>query len=309
MAVHVAVKYLLDDSPPPRVDTRSALSQIKAVFPPATISRFKHEFKIIGQLSNHLRDLDVYLLAEEDYKSQLPDFLREEIDPLFDYLRARRAKALREVSEGLNSAEYRQMAADWEAFLTDSQDTQGETAVARKKIANAATPILTLAQRRIYKRYRQVIISGQTILTQNQLGQMHSLRIECKKLRYLMEFFASLFPPKEMSTLIRQLKQLQNHLGDLNDLNVQQAYLLHVADDLPLKRKKNRRALVAIGWLVANLEQKKTQAKAESATAFTQFAADANTRLFTQLFGPAANQAAEKAKMGQDGLFADVDVS
>lgn len=115
---------------------------------------------------------------------------------------------------------------------------------------------------------------------------MHSLRIECKKLRYLMEFFASLFPPKEMGLLIRQLKHLQNRLGDLNDLNVQQAYLLHVANKLPLRRKRNRRALVAIGWLVANLEQKKALAKVESAAAFSQFAAEGNARLFAQLFAP-----------------------
>jgi len=263
--------------------TRSALSQIKAVFPPATISRFKHEFKVLGKLSNHLRDLDVYLQAEEDYKNQLPDFLREAIEPLFDYLRTRRTQALHEVSEGLNSDDYQQMVADWEAFLTEDE---GETAVSPPPVTNAATPILILARRRIYKRYQQVIAAGQTILTQNQLGQMHSLRIECKKLRYLMEFFASLFPPKEMGILIRQLKQLQTHLGDLNDLNVQQTYLLHVADDLPLRRKKNRRALVAIGWLIANLEQKKTQAKAESAAAFTQFASHENARLFAQLFAP-----------------------
>jgi len=261
--------------------TRSALSQIKAVFPPDTISRFKQDFKVIGQLSNHLRDLDVYLLSEEDYRNQLPDFLRDALDPMFDHLRQKRAYALREVSEGLKSADYRQMVADWEAFLAGPVGAEkGETAVPRK----AATPIISLARRRIYKRYQQVIAAGQVILAENQQGQMHTLRIEGKKLRYLMEFFASLFPPKEMGLLIRQLKQLQSHLGDLNDLNVQQAYLLHIADDLPLRHKKNRRALVAIGWLVANLEQKKTQAKAESAAAFTQFAAAENGRLFAQLF-------------------------
>ena len=268
--------------------TRSALSQIKAVFPPETINRFKQEFKVIGQLSNHLRDLDVYLLSEEDYRNQLPDFLRDALDPLFDHLRQKRAQALREVSEGLKSPEYGQMVADWEAFLAEPVGDEGDTAVSGKKVTNAATPIIILARRRIDKRYRQVMAAGQTILAENQQGQMHSLRIECKKLRYLMEFFAGLFPPKEMGLLIRQLKQLQNHLGDLNDLNVQQAYLLHIADDLPLRRKKNRRALVAIGWLVANLEQKKTQAKAESAAAFRQFAASENACLFNQLFAPSS---------------------
>ncbi|MBK8987292.1 MAG: CHAD domain-containing protein [Chloroflexi bacterium] len=262
--------------------TRSALSQIKAVFPPAELKRFRHGFKVIGRLSNRLRDLDVYLLAEEEYKRQLPDFLRGKIEPLFIYLRQQRAEALQEVRAGLTSAEYQQIVADWERVLAEPVDEKGATAVPRK----AATPILILARRRIYKRYQQVIRAGRTILAEEQHGQMHALRIECKKLRYLMEFFASLFPAKEMGLLIRQLKQLQNRLGDLNDLNVQQAYLLHVADKLPLRHQRNRRALVAIGWLVANLEQKKAQAKVESAAAFSQFAAAENARLFAQLFAP-----------------------
>lgn len=269
--------------------TRSALGQIKAVFPPESTDRFKEAFKVIGKLSNQLRDLDVYLLAEEEYKVQLAPFLRDQIDPLFVYLRQKRIQALQDVSDGLKSAAYRQVMADWEAFLAESETDAEETAVSSPGAPKAATPIIKLARRRIYKRYQQVMDAGQIILAQNQHGLMHSLRIECKKLRYLMEFFADLFPPDELGLLIRRLKLLQTHLGDLNDLNVQQAYLLHIADELPLTRKHDRRALVAIGWLVANLEQKKTQAKAESAAAFSQFAAAENAELFAKLFDTPKN--------------------
>lgn len=269
--------------------TRSALGQIKAVFPPESTDRFKEAFKVIGKLSNQLRDLDVYLLAEEEYKVQLAPFLRDQIDPLFVYLRQKRIQALQDVSDGLQSAAYRQVMADWEAFLAEPEADEAETAVSPPGAPKAATPIIKLARRRIYKRYLQVMDAGQIILAQNQHGLMHSLRIECKKLRYLMEFFADLFPPDELGLLIRRLKLLQTHLGDLNDLNVQQAYLLHIADELPLTRKHDRRALVAIGWLVANLEQKKTQAKAESAAAFSQFAAAENAQLFAKLFNPPQN--------------------
>ena len=74
--------------------TRSALGQIRYVFPAKTTDRFKKDFAFVGKLTNELRDLDVYLLNEDKYKAMLPCILRNDIDPLFDYLRKKRAKAL-----------------------------------------------------------------------------------------------------------------------------------------------------------------------------------------------------------------------
>ena len=70
--------------------TRSALSQIKDVFPTRTNARFKGEFANLGKFTNELRDLDVYLLSEDKYCDMLPDVLRDDISPLFEYLRAQR---------------------------------------------------------------------------------------------------------------------------------------------------------------------------------------------------------------------------
>ena len=52
--------------------TRSALGQIKNVFPNETTLRFKKDFSFVGKLSNQLRDLDVYLLKKDAYKAMLP---------------------------------------------------------------------------------------------------------------------------------------------------------------------------------------------------------------------------------------------
>ena len=78
---------------------------------------------------------------------------------------------------------------------------------------------------------------------------LHNLRIDCKKLRYLLEFFTSLFPKTQMKLLIKQLKQLQDNLGDFNDLSVQQARLLEVAGELPADAPGTAKALVATGAL------------------------------------------------------------
>jgi len=224
----------------------------------------------VAQWTNDLRDLDVYLLAEPAYRAMLPDFLQDNLTPLFTYLRRKRKKALATAVTALHSSAYQQIMSDWETFLHTAESEP------------AASPILPLAQQRIYKRYRRIIKQGQEILITGDELEMHALRIECKKLRYLLEFFITLFPPQEMAQLIGQLKTLQGNLGDINDLHVQEATLLRLAGELPLP--ESRTTLLAVGALVAHMHQQRAQARDYFTAAFTQFATSENQQLFKQLF-------------------------
>jgi CHAD domain-containing protein len=257
--------------------TRSALSQIRNVFPTKVAEHFKQEFRILGQLTNQLRDLDVYLLAEGEFRARLPEAMREDMVPLFDYLRLLRKRALEEVIEGLLSSEYDRAMNEWEEFLNEPVPKKPDA-------AKATMPIVELARKRIYKHYRRVIKDGDYILTHTQDEYLHALRIECKKLRYLMEFFASLFPGKKMARLIKQLKKLQDNLGDFNDLSVQQEYLMHMAEELPIDDPRSRKALVATGYLVESLGYRQKKVKANFADTFAEFASRANQKSFRQLF-------------------------
>jgi CHAD domain-containing protein len=257
--------------------TRSALAQIKNVFPTRTTDRFKKDFAYVGKLSNVLRDLDVYLLNQNAYKAMLPAVLRDDIDPLFRHLHKKRANAFQQVRRGLKSKKYEKIMKDWEAFL-NKPPPDSTTA------PNAALPVIDLARRRIYKKYRGVVKTGSKILANTEDKMLHVLRIECKKLRYLMEFFASLFPRKKVNTLIGQLKNLQDNLGDFNDLCVQQEYLLNISAELPASQRQVQKTLVAIGSLIETLDHEKRSVKDAFARTFTDFAAPENRELFRQLF-------------------------
>jgi CHAD domain-containing protein len=231
----------------------------------------------VGKLSNVLRDLDVYLLNQDAYKAMLPAVLRDDIDPLFRHLRKKRANAFQQVRRGLKSKKYAKTMKDWEAFLNKPPP---DSATA----PNAALPVIDLACRRIYKKYRGVVKTGNKILANTEDKMLHVLRIECKKLRYLMEFFASLFPRKKVNTLIGQLKNLQDNLGDFNDLCVQQEYLLNISAELPAGQRQVKKTLVAIGSLIETLDHEKQSVKDAFASTFTDFAAPENRELFRQLF-------------------------
>lgn len=257
--------------------TRSALGQIKNVFPMETTNRFKKDFAFVGKLSNQLRDLDVYLLKEDTYKTMLPPVLRNDIDPLFEYLRQKRSKALQNVLYGLRSKKYVKILHDWEAFLIEPRE---DSATA----ANARLPVIYLARKRIYMKYRSVVKSGSLILENTEDEMLHILRIQCKKLRYIMEFFSSLFPRKKINVLIEQLKKLQDNLGDFNDLRVQEEYLLNITKKLPATHKQFKKTRAAIGSLIGTLDRERQTVKDAFAKTFTDFASPANRKLFRELF-------------------------
>ena len=263
--------------------TRSALGQIPCVFPTETTDRFKKDFAFVGKLSNELRDLDVYLLNENNYKAMLPPVLHDDIDPLFDHLRKKRSKAFQKVISGLKSKKYVKILEDWEAFLHQPRQDGGDA-------PNAGLPIIDLACKRIYKKYRSVVKAGNLILENAEDEMLHVLRIHCKKLRYLMEFFSSLFSRKKINVLIEQLKKLQDNLGDFNDLCVQEEYLLNITKELPTTHRQQKKTLVAIGSLVGTLGRKRQMVKDAFAKTFTDFASPENKKLFQELFASKAKE-------------------
>jgi CHAD domain-containing protein len=257
--------------------TRAALGQIRSVFPAETTERFKEDFAFLGQLTNELRDLDVCLLKEDGYKAKVAPVLRNDIEPLFDYLRKKRSEAFQKVVDGLKSKRYAAILNEWETFLNTAPEDS-------RAAANAGVPAITLARRRIFKKYKSVVKTGNSISESTDDRMLHVLRIHCKKLRYLMEFFASLFHPETINSLIDQLKRLQDNLGDFNDLRVQEEYLLNVAKQLPVSRGQTEIIFLAIGSLVGALAGDRKIVRNAFAETFADFSAPANKELFENLF-------------------------
>jgi CHAD domain-containing protein len=106
-----------------------------------------------------------------------------------------------------------------------------------------------------------------------------------------MEFFVSLFAREKIKRLIKQLKKLQDNLGRLNDLSVQEQYLLSIAQEMPARSRKTQKMLVAVGSLVGALNAEKQAVKQRFAQIFRAYASSSNRRLFRELF------ASEKKKV------------
>ena len=257
--------------------TRSALVWDKKIFDRSLIARFQKDLAFVGKLSNELRDLDVYLLNQDKYKAMLPSVLQKDLTPLFEYLAKQRATAFKKVVSGIQSRKYKKIMQTWEAWLNETQNEvhQGPA---------AAYPILHLASKRINKQYKDVIKSGRQILNDSEDEKLHKLRIKCKKLRYLIQFFANLYPPEKINALVKQLKKLQDVLGDFNDLCVQVDYLLDVSKKMSVNLSQSSQTLVAMGSLIGKLETERQATKDSFAVTFARFTSLPNQMLFQDLF-------------------------
>ena len=104
-------------------------------------------------------------------------------------------------------------------------------------------PFKSLAARRLKRWHAQVAetVSRFDALTDEE---RHWLRKRVKRLRYSIEFAASLFPAKRVEAYLKRLRPAQESLGRFNDVLVAQASYRERAEEDP-------RAWFAVGWLAA----------------------------------------------------------
>ncbi|MDF1581471.1 MAG: CHAD domain-containing protein [Desulfuromonadales bacterium] len=262
--------------------TRSLLSQVKGVIPPAVASHFAAEFKWLGQITGATRDLDVYLLKLPGYRAGLPDSMQEDLQPLQDYLVRHQQLEQRKLARQLASVRCRRLLDEWRRFLTGPPDKHSWP-------EKAVRPILEVANRKSWKTYRLVLDEGLLISENSPAAALHELRIRCKKLRYLMEFFQSLHPAELVSTQIKTLKGLQDVLGDFHDLEVQADALRDFGRDMQAELPDlPGEVFMAMGVLIDSLYKRQAIERQNFSGRFARFARPANRKICHELFKPSA---------------------
>jgi CHAD domain-containing protein len=257
--------------------TRSALTQIKGVLPLRTVNHYKSGFAWLGQITTPVRDLDVYLLNFDSYRASLPVSARADIEPLRGFLDRHRRIEQQAMVKALDSVRYRRLVNTWREFLRRPVPN-------RSTLPNATRPVLEVACERIWHIYQRSLDEGRAITTDSPPEALHELRKTCKKLRYLMEFFQSLFPPRRIKSPIRALKALQDNLGAYQDCTVQIATLKHFSHQMAAEGDAPPDTLLAMGMLIDELERRQEAAHEEFAGRFGKFDSSSNHDHYRELF-------------------------
>ena len=250
--------------------TRSVLKEGKDVLPPGARRHFRDGFKWMGDITTPQRDADVQLLDLPDLLATVPE-RAEALEPLRELLVEHQAECHRELVADLRSSRRGLLHREWAGFLlgdgawpTDDGSEPGSDS------PDALRPAIVVAAARIHHAHQQLVGDGRKIDDHSPATDLHDLRKDAKRLRYLLECFGSLFPADDIAVAVKPLKALQDTLGTFQDTEVQVHTLTDTGERL-VERGAGARTLLAIGAVIEHVSARGTAARHEFADRFATF--------------------------------------
>jgi CHAD domain-containing protein len=235
------------------------------VLPAKITEQFRPEFKWLGDLTTPVRDLDVYLLELDNMAAGLASADPRDLDPFRSFLVKHRAAERRRLVRGLRSQRFEQMLSDWRTALAQvAADGDGGPTVA------------AVARQRIQQAYRKVVRRGRRIAADSPSEQVHELRKRCKELRYLLEVFRPVCADAPYRAVIKELKALQDTLGNFQDGEVQREAVREFAAVMMEQGAAPPATVLAMGELAAQLDAHQLGARGELVGRLEPFLADEN---------------------------------
>ena len=198
---------------------RAAFALFGAHFDEKTLKQFGKGLRRAGRTLGAVRDLDVLLDKARAHVAALPPENADALDPLLAHWETARDVARRQMLDYLDGSAYGEFVTEFNAFLT----TPGAGAQSIPDDEPVPFQVRHVAPSLIITHYESVraferLLPGAPLLT------YHALRIDCKGLRYALEFFRDLFGD-EAPALIKQVTGMQDLLGELQDAHVAEALL------------------------------------------------------------------------------------
>jgi len=225
---------------------RAALRAFKRVLPAEQTSILRTELKWVAGVLGDVRDLDV---CTENFQHDEAEFSAADGDGLTPYqihIGEQSQIARQQLVFCLSGPRYRQLKDSFSEFLRHGAR---ETTYRMKRPTNGKfESVGKTARRLIVKQYKKLLSDGRSIQSNSAAESLHTLRINCKRMRYLFEFFQSTYG-KSLSPFIRRLTKLQNVLGEFQDACVAMKRLREYSDDIPMELN-NRGELIALGELI-----------------------------------------------------------
>lgn len=189
---------------------RSLLGQTREVFPPKATRRFRKDLAQLGRSTGSARDLDAFLLVQDAYRQRLPADSRTALQPFSAFLQQERREHYQALVRTFETKRYRAVIREWEVFANQPESDAPQTPAAKAFVLE-----------RVVEKCRALVSIEPDSLPHADSERLHRLRIECKKLRYLLDFFITALPELPVRDMLKQLKRVQRTLGRIQDISVQ----------------------------------------------------------------------------------------
>jgi CHAD domain-containing protein len=249
--------------------SRSVLKVARTVIDEPVRGHYARQLKWLADATSASRDLDVYLLT---FDAMVPRGDAEAVEPFRRLLQSRHRRAHAALNRSLRARRCTTLLTGWERDL-----------VRREHSGPAAgSPVGEVAEALLRKAWSRVLKRGDAIGPDSPPQALHDLRKRCKELRYLLEFFASLYDPKVHRGLVGELKRLQDNLGAFQDAESQRDLVLDCAEELRTGGAPAE-TLLTMGRMEQHMRQRQQAAHDDFAACWERFGDRRNKKRFTAM--------------------------
>lgn len=251
-----------------RVATRQMRAAIRIFgqgFTPKTLKFLKHGLRKTAQSLGVVRDLDVFIEKLTVYQREFSPDKRAELAPLLQYSQLQRDRARAKLLEYLNSKTYKKFTAGTAIFIKDGGEGIKPIPV-NKPIRYQIRHVVSSL---IYSHY-EALRGYEPFLENASVELLHQLRIDAKHFRYAVENFQEILG-HESAVVIAEIKQIQNHLGDLNDAEVACQFLANFLNHWKSYRRELSTASTKNPTAITHYFKVKSEEKEQLLATFPEF--------------------------------------
>ena len=193
---------------------RVAFRLFGAYYKRGLVRDLEADLRKTGRVLGAARDLDVFNKTARQYLRSVPKQQRSDLNPLLASWKRQRQIAHRDLIDHFDSPRYARLVDKLGDFLT----TPGAGVTGTKGSLAAPSQVRHVLASTVWQRY-ETVRAYEAVLPEAAPETLHALRIECKYLRYTLEFFQEVLGPGT-AAVIRQVVALQDHLGEIQDAQV-----------------------------------------------------------------------------------------
>jgi CHAD domain-containing protein len=208
-----------------RVSTRrmrSALRMFEPFYKSKPVRVFRAQLKKAADALGAVRDLDVLIEDLQSWEEKQGASLAASI-ALLD---AARQNARKQLLRALDKNDYARFIKGFESFLT----TPGAGSRNHDPAALSPIQVRHIVPALIYEQLG-VVRAYDAAIEEGEAETLHALRIEFKRLRYLVHFFHEVMG-STANDFLKDLKAIQDHLGRMQDVQVATDRLEDLLPDL-----------------------------------------------------------------------------
>ena len=211
-----------------------------------------------------MRDADVHCLVFPRYITNLVPSERDALAPMQAWLDDERQRTQRELATVIASHRFRTRWLAWLRFVHTQAPRSSRQPAGRQALSSVAPGFIAVAARRVVRRGRRIDESSPP-------EAFHALRKSCKNIRYLIDAYGFTITNKSLKQTIKHVKNLQNLLGEYQDLDVHQRTLRDLHERMMREGTLSGDAHHAMESLLTSLSERAQRVRANFPPAFAAF--------------------------------------